>query len=339
MGSSGSRPGPGGTSSGRGGGVGLAGGVTGLGSGSFGSGISSASCFLVPGSCQRKRALRVPRHRPSKENHLIQELEHLSAGRAGGSIADGRPRGGLAMRSMVAVLLLAFAWSSTPSLWAIKQTPRETEQHPEVVLVTAKDSRPHRTCVSCGVLLAPTVVLTVAHGVAGFESWQVKAPYASPEANKASVKLLHVNPAYKAGNAEADLAILLLDRPLRIKGEWPSLPAAELYPLETRVTIVGRVADGKISMDHLYAASAILVEVRGDTNVYGGHPNLCELGDSGGPVFLARHQQQHQLVGLMCGSLGFSRANVATDVYVPLGGRNRDWIANQLPRPQDAAKP
>jgi len=243
------------------------------------------------------------------------------------------------MRNIVAVLVGVGALCWPAEAWAIKQRPpREAATHPEAVLIMAKDSQHSRTCVSCGVLLAPTVVLTVAHGVSGFETWQVKAPYARRETDQAAGKMLRVHPDYKPGNAEADLAILILDRPIQIEGDWPSLPGADLYPLETPLAIVGRVAEGKISTEHLFEASSTLVAVRGDTNIYGGHPSLCELGDSGGPVYLARHE--HQLVGLLCGSLGFSRANVPTDIYVPLGGRNKDWIASQLPRRTDVkAKP
>ncbi len=217
------------------------------------------------------------------------------------------------------------------TVWAIKHNPpTEATRYPETVLITAKDANPLRTSVSCGVLLSPEVVLTTAHGVAGYKTWEVTAPYARQETRQAGVKSVRVHSGYKLGSAENDLAILILDRSIKIDGNWPTLPGAALYPLETPLLIVGRVAEGKISPKQLFEAPATLVSVRGDTNVYGGHPQLCEHGDSGGPVYLAR--QEHQLVGLMCGSVDFSRANVATDIYVPLGGRNRDWIMAHLPR-------
>jgi V8-like Glu-specific endopeptidase len=57
---------------------------------------------------------------------------------------------------------------------------------------------------------------------------------------------------------------------------------------------------------------------------------VTEPGDSGGPVYLDRNERQ--LVGVVAGIVGGSRANVPTDVYVPLVGRNRDWIIRELGR-------
>jgi hypothetical protein len=243
------------------------------------------------------------------------------------------------VRNVVAVCVAVVSVLCQSGAWAIKHSPpREAARHPEAVLITAKDAHSPRSCISCGVLLSPTVVLTVAHGVAGFESWEVKAPYARERTRQARGKIVRINPDYKPGDAEGDLALLTLDRAIDIDGDWPALPGTNLYALETPLVVVGRVAQGKISSQQLFEASTTLVAVRGDTNLYGGHPQICELGDSGGPVYLAA--RPHQLVGLMCGSLGSSRANVPTDIYVPLGGRNKEWIANHVPRRAETkAKP
>jgi hypothetical protein len=235
------------------------------------------------------------------------------------------------MRNFIPLLVGSASLVWATAAWAIKHnSPAEVTRHPEAVLITAKDVNPPRTSFSCGVLLSPEVVLTTAHGVAGYKTWEVTAPYARRETRQAGVKTVRIHSDYKLGNAENDLAILILDRPIKIEGDWPALPGAALYPLETPVLVLGRVVDGQISPQQLFEAPATLVEVRGDTNIYGGHPQLCEHGDSGGPIYLTR--RDHQLVGLMCGSLGFTRANVPTDIYVPLGGRNREWLLTHLPR-------
>lgn len=202
-------------------------------------------------------------------------------------------------------------------------------RHPEVVLITARHSQSPRTGFCSGVLLSPTTVLTVAHGVAGCDQWEVTAPYARHGAGKAAGKELRTHPAYKPGNSEHDLAVLTLDHVLDIGSTFPTLPDRKLYPIDTPLLVVGRTNKGKPSEKQLFEATSTLVAIRGENNLYGGVSQLTEPGDSGGPVYLAR--QERVLIALVEGALDASRANVPTDIFIPLGGSNRSWLLRQVP--------
>jgi len=201
------------------------------------------------------------------------------------------------------------------------------------VLIVARGAHPARACLSCGVLVSSTAVLTVAHGVAGFETWEVTAPYARGETKKAAGKLLRVHPNYRPNGPENypeyDLAVLILDGPIDIGANLPTLPGNEMHPINTPLLVVGRSGLGQASGQKMFGAYVTLVAVPNNINLYGGHPSVCRPGDSGGPVYLT--QNKHQLVAVVAQHRGFSRANVPTDIFVPLSGRTRNWIAEQLP--------
>jgi len=122
--------------------------------------------------------------------------------------------------------------SATGILTSTQEPLREATDHPEAVLIMARGSHAARACLSCGVLVSPTAVLTVAHGVAGLDAWEVTAPYARGETKKAAGKLLRVHPNYRPGqpedSREYDLAVLILDRPIDIGGDLPKLPGNEM---------------------------------------------------------------------------------------------------------------
>ncbi len=234
------------------------------------------------------------------------------------------------LRRIVPVLVLLFLVGSFSEVRAIKRHPsREVRDHPEVVLVAARNSRTRLAGLSSGTLIAPHAVLTAAHGVAPFDTLVVTAPYVKGGPVRSPVKAVHVHPHYKDHPLENDLAVLILREPIRVGRKCPGLRVGDLLPLETKLFVVGRVDNGRVSQARLFRTGVTLVAYRSNTNVYGGNPQVVEEGDSGGPVFVQGKEQE--VVAVVSGNIAASRANVPTDVYTPISRRNRDWILRQIP--------
>jgi secreted trypsin-like serine protease len=219
---------------------------------------------------------------------------------------------------------------------AVERRPSvEAAAYPEAVLVTARSPAQNATCRFCGVLIDDRAVLTAAHGVVGLETWEVTAPYAKGGAATVQVQSARIHPDYEKGDFENDLAVLRLADAIELEQSLPVLHRGDLRPLGSRFTLVGRVENGKLSREQLFTAEVERFSIRGNINLYGGFPRLCERGDSGGPVFADR--DSHQVVALIGGGLGASQANVPTDIYIPITANNRKWILAQIPHPESQA--
>ncbi|HEV3204002.1 MAG TPA: trypsin-like serine protease [Gemmataceae bacterium] len=216
-------------------------------------------------------------------------------------------------------------------LYAIKQKPSlEASHHPEAVLITARNARAGMGAKCSGALIAPRVVLTAAHPVAKFDIWEVTAPYAKDGPVKVMAKISRVHPDYKSQPLENDIALLILDEEIDIGAPFPRLHDGKLLPIDTSLQLIGRVNNGEISHNRLMRTTVTLVPFPGNTNIYGGHPRAVEEGDSGGPIFVAGKEMI--IVGIVSGHLGGTRANIATDLFVPISRENVDWIRKQVPK-------
>jgi secreted trypsin-like serine protease len=182
------------------------------------------------------------------------------------------------------------------------------------------------------------VVLTAAHCVEGFDTWEVTAPYAQSGPVRAHAKTAKIHPHHKPRTFENDLAVVILDDAIAIGREFPTLGRGDLHPIGTKLVVVGRAGQGVVSRTKLFQALVTLVQLSDNINLYGGNPQLCEEGDSGGPVFVLGKEQE--IAAVVSGGIRPSRNNVATDVYIPIGRRNRGWILKQIPEePHDIKKP
>lgn len=233
-------------------------------------------------------------------------------------------------RRLIPILAVTFVALRATPVTAIKHgSGRAVTGHPEAVLIAARNAHAHQALTGCGVLITPRAVLTAAHCAANFDAWEVAAPHGKPPRSR--VREARVHPKYQPGRKEYDLAVLILDEPIDTGKELPDLHGDDLLPIETKLAVVGRDMKAKPRAAELFQATVTLVADRTNANVYGGVPRVCEPGDSGGPVYVAG--KGSVVVAIVGGVMEESRANVPTDIYVPITRASREWILRQVPKP------
>src|SRR4051794_32326454 len=122
---------------------------------------------------------------------------------------------------MTRLLCVAMAWATAllliggPEAQAIKRKPGvKATDHPEAVHIWMRDSASKKAAQCSGALIAPNAVLTAAHCAYGFDTWEILAPYARPSPVRAPAHVGKVHPRYRDTPAEADMAVILLDKPV-----------------------------------------------------------------------------------------------------------------------------
>ncbi|MCS6851430.1 MAG: S1 family peptidase [Gemmataceae bacterium] len=230
---------------------------------------------------------------------------------------------------IIAWATLALMVPGLSNALALKHRPsREARAHPEAVLIAAVNAREKRRAGGSGALIAPDAVLTAAHVADGFDHLEVLAPYARGGPQRRKVQEVRLHPGHRRGLFENDLAVLLLEGDIDLGRALPTLHDGDLYPINTPLVVVGRVDNGTVSDGKLFEAGVTLVAFPGNQNVYGGHPQTVEHGDSGGPVYV--RDREGTIAGVVSGYLGFTRGHVPTDLLVPVSRQNRAWILQQL---------
>jgi secreted trypsin-like serine protease len=217
-----------------------------------------------------------------------------------------------------------------PAAQAIEtKSSSEATNYPEAVLISSSSRHGNGASRCTGVLIDSRVVLTAAHGVVDFEAWEVTAPYAKGGPATVKATTMRPHPDFDPKSFENDLAILILETPIELQGPFAELHQGDLCRIGSKLTLIGRVNEGKVQSDRLFQGTVERTCIYGNINLYGGFPRVAERGDSGGPVFIGG--DGHELVGIIVGGLMASRANVPLDVYAPITEKNRRWALNQVP--------
>jgi hypothetical protein len=234
-------------------------------------------------------------------------------------------------------LALAIGFAGLGEALAVKQKPsREATDYPEAVLITARNSKTRKEGYCSGALIASRVVLTAAHCLEDFDSWTVTAPYAKGGPATSTSRTARVHPDHQRGSFENDVGLLILDEPIALEGKFPTLHGGDPYALETPLVAIGRVDNGKVSHAKLFRAPVSVVAFPDNIHVYGGNPQVVEKGDSGGPVFVSG--KRREIAGVVSGHTEFNRRSVATDLYIPISGKSKEWIVKQMPKEDATAR-
>jgi hypothetical protein len=197
-----------------------------------------------------------------------------------------------------------------------------------------------------GALIAPRVVLTAGHCVAGESSWSVVAPFAqNQQARVLEGKTLDytTNPQGYVNTNQHDVGLLYLDRAISLS-QYPTLQRAKLTN-GTSVVNIGRIQSGTLSTTSLFVSAPLTVS----DATSAGFPydyianEIIESGDSGGPVELAG--ASHTIVAVNSGAGGgtevLARVDLVTswiDSYVNAHGGYAS-VATPAPSPTPAPTP
>jgi outer membrane protein assembly factor BamB len=194
--------------------------------------------------------------------------------------------------------------------------------YPEAALVDL--SQGGTTVAACsGSIIAPRVVLTAGHCVDGFDGFTVKAPYAGAQT---AIGIRGATLDYRSTADDSvppnvhDVGVVFLDRDITLD-HYPTL-AEESLADDAMVVDIGRIQDGVLSNDDLYASPPHAVR-----SAYpDGYPfdyiavDAIQPGDSGGPVVTPG---THTIVALSSGANPDIEVVARVDLVV-------DWLKQQI---------
>lgn len=196
------------------------------------------------------------------------------------------------------------------------------DAYPEAVLVDMmRDGRVVGAC--SGAILAARFVLTAGHCVRHQSAWRVTSPALGMSAD---VDLAAPFDLFEDGElvdrSSRDVGILRLVTPLALSA-YPALADAPL-PNGKRVVDVGRIEDGAISFDALFASRPVKIHDAADIGFPYAYRAIekIEPGDSGGPAFVAG-SGPHVIAAVASGSGGGVELLARVDLV-------RDWIGEWM---------
>jgi hypothetical protein len=196
--------------------------------------------------------------------------------------------------------------------------------YPESILIDMMVNGRVRSACS-GSVIAPKVVLTAGHCVAGFNGWRVRAPFAQNQsATSASAETYdwRDNGSQSVDPNSQDIGLIYLDKAINIPS-YPTLATSKV-PDGTSVVNIGRINNGTMSNSALYVSKPLTVR---DATRY-GYPydyianEVIESGDSGGPVEIPG-ANPHRIVAVNSGAGGGTEVLARVDLLA-------NWIAQKI---------
>jgi hypothetical protein len=199
---------------------------------------------------------------------------------------------------------------------------------------------------SCsGAVIAPRVVLTAGHCVAGVRSWTVRTPFAGNQQARvleAKVYDWTYDPSGFVNPNQHDIGLLYLDRPITL-ASYPKLQRSKVANGTLAVNI-GRIDNGTLSRTALFVSKPLPIRDAASS----GFPysyissEVIQSGDSGGPVELAAGGER-TIVAVNSGGGGGTQVLARVDLLIgwidAYVGSHGGYATSVVPSPAPAPAP